>query len=167
MITDGFLVDSIMPQCSLLSSITLEHLPELTDAGVGLFFNDWNGNPLCSLSLGRNPTLGSEALEAVLNHSGNVLQELNINGWKGVPEASLMQIAAKCPKLEQLDVGWCREVDDFVVKSIIDGCPDLKVAKVWGCNRLTVACPKRVSLLFFECLPVTDPKFRKGSVCMV
>ncbi|KAF7322013.1 Dna dependent atpase [Mycena kentingensis (nom. inval.)] len=38
--------------------------------------------------------------------------------------------------LRKLDVGWCRAVDDFVVKGVLEGCPALEELKVWGCNRV-------------------------------
>jgi DNA repair protein RAD7 len=80
----------------------------------------------------------------VIGHSGCGLESLNINGWKNASEESLMEIAKRSKILRTLDVGWCREVDDFVVKGLIEGCERLKEIKGWGCNRLTENCTRKV-----------------------
>ena len=84
------------------------------------------------------------SLEALLNHSSSALRELNINGWSSTSEGALQNLGKKAEELEKVDIDWCRNMDNWVVKGVVEGCEGLKEMKVWGCNRLTVDCPKKV-----------------------
>ncbi|OBZ75286.1 DNA repair protein rhp7 [Grifola frondosa] len=151
-ISDGFLFQGIKPYVQRLSSLVLVNTPDLTDAGVAEFFNTWvqaceKPNPgLISLDLSRNDALSSDALLALLHHSGKSLVRLNINGWKSASEVSLKAIAEHGRVLRQLDIGFCREVDDWVVKDIVEKCGALEELKVWACQRITERCPRRRNL---------------------
>ncbi|KAJ6475806.1 RNI-like protein [Mycena vitilis] len=134
-LTDDVLLHGIDPHVHSLSSLSLSHIPELTDAGVAAFFSTLESGGLLRLNLSRNPELSTEALEAIVGHSGMTLQELNINGWKDVGEAALNGLAG-ARDLRRLDVGWCRAVDDWVIKKLLEGCRSLGELKVWGCNRV-------------------------------
>ena len=97
-----------------------------------------------------------------MKHSGKQLEELNINGWKDVDEDALKSIGRLGKELKKLDVGWCRAVDDFLLKMWFEGevvrgvhkggCGNLKEVKVFGCNKISHSCPRKVSSLvvFFE-----------------
>ncbi|KAK7005945.1 Dna dependent atpase, partial [Favolaschia claudopus] len=136
LLTDDVLAYGIDPHVTNLTSLALTHLPLLTDAGVAAFFSAFENNSgLLRLDLSRNPELGTDALEAVVAHSAGTLQELNINGWKDVGEAAVNKLAG-VRDLRRLDVGWCRSVDDWTVKRILEGCKGLMELKVWGCNRV-------------------------------
>jgi len=152
LLTDTFLMDGIKAHARELTELALSTLPLLTDQGVADFFNAWvikdedgylPNPPLTTLDLSRNTNLSSAALIAVLAHSGKTLTHLNINGWKSVSEESLNRIAIWAKELRWLDVGWCREMDNFVMKAIIERCEKVKEVKVWGCNRLTEHCPRK------------------------
>ncbi|KAJ3513206.1 hypothetical protein NLJ89_g3081 [Agrocybe chaxingu] len=160
LLTDGFLTKGLQAHAKKLDSLVLGHLPELTDEGVGAFFEGWKGSPpLLSLDMSRNDALAGAALKGAFKHSGRRLEVLNINGWKDVPEEDLMIIGHVGTELRKVDVGWCRAVDDFVVKAWLEGeelrgvvqggCSRLEELKVWGCNRVTAACPRRKGLVIF------------------
>lgn len=151
-LTDAFLIDGLQPHIRGLVQLFMRNVPALTDDGLAHFFNRWNEGDILAtndsfthLDFSRNPNLGSNALTALLTHSGTALMTLNINGWKTASEESLKGIPEKARDLRILDVGWCREMDNFVMKSVMDHCSKLKEAKVWGCNRLTEHCPRKVS----------------------
>ncbi len=97
----------------------------------------------------RNFELSDEALEGLLAHSGRSLIELDINSWKSLSNDTLLTIGERAPHLIKLDIGWCRNADDFVVKAILDGCPDIIDISVFGCNKLTENCPRKVGELQF------------------
>jgi DNA repair protein RAD7 len=148
-LTDEFLERGLKPYTRVLDALALSHLPELTDKGVADFFGTWENHPLMSMDMARNHELGSQALEAMMVHSGARLEVLIINGWKGVSEKALKTVGRLGTELRKVDVGWCREMDDFVVKDWMGmdrgvGCRRLKELKVWGCNRITARCPKKV-----------------------
>jgi len=158
---DQFLSKGLQPHAKTLQSLTLTHLPELTDEGVSNFFTAWKNPPLLSLDLSRNEVLGSLALQSLVNHSGKQLEELNINGWKDVGEDALKVIGLLASELKKLDVGWCRAVDDFLLKMWFEGelvrgvhkggCGNLQEVRVWGCNKVSHSCPRKVRFFFFVC----------------
>ncbi|KAF5318044.1 hypothetical protein D9619_012123 [Psilocybe cf. subviscida] len=152
-LTDEFLMKGLVPHVCDLERLSLRHLPEVTDKGLAKFFAAWKNPPLTDIDLSRNPDLGSEALTAMLKHSGKSLRELNINGWKETDEDALRMVGRVCVQLKKVDVGWCRAMDDFVVKSWLEGdmehgapvggCHHIEEIKIWGCNRVTASCPKK------------------------
>ena len=145
-ITDALLFQGVKPYVLHATSLVLANTPELTDAGVAEFFQTWKATPLSSLDMSRNHELGDKALSALLAHSGVGLTCLNINGWKDVSEESLKLIPRHATGLQRLDVGWCRSVDDWLVKSVLEECGEIEEVKVWGCSRLTAHCARKVCL---------------------
>jgi len=149
-LTDRFLSEGVEPHVHHLESLTLAHLDELTDEGVGQFFDSWTKSgsnpPLKSLDLSRNHELSSAALNALLNHSGSRLMSLNINGWKSTPDESLTSIPQQAKHLVRLDFGFCREVNDFLIKGLLEECHSLKEIKCWGCTGVSVACPRKKNI---------------------
>lgn len=157
LLTDAFLAEGLGAHTHGLEELTVSYLPELTDAGVAAFFEGWKGQPLTVLDMGRNHDLGSNALMGLLQHSGKKLEVLVLNGWKAVGENALRWMCRLGLELRKVDVGWCREMDDFVVKdwmegdgSASSGCRKLEEIKVWGCNKITTRCPKKVRVLVLK-----------------
>ncbi|EJU05901.1 RNI-like protein [Dacryopinax primogenitus] len=143
LVTDNMLIMGIAPHTPKLQRLKLVELPNLTDEGVAAFFNALVAPPLHWLDISRNSELGDKALTALLDHSGAGLTHLNINQFKEASTEVLMQISDKAKRLQVVDVGFCRGVDDFVVKGLQDECGDLKEIKVYGCNHITENCPKK------------------------
>ncbi|KAJ7071936.1 RNI-like protein [Mycena amicta] len=153
-LTDDVLSLGLLPNIRELTSLALVGIPELTDAGVAAFFDALKDNDapgLVSLDMSRNPELKGAALTALLGHSAGTLQELNINGWKDVDATYDEALSGVKPKKKskrrkrrrwtltnarKLDLGWCRAVDDFVLKAVLEECKALEELKVWGCNRV-------------------------------
>ncbi|KAI5895625.1 RNI-like protein [Schizophyllum commune H4-8] len=154
-LSDVFLTEGLAPHCHHVATLILQHLPLLTDAGVAGFFANYHCTPLTTLDLSRNPDLSSAALAALLAHSGSALERLSINGWKDTKHEALMEIGARAKELREVDVGWCREVDDFVVKAILEGGEDgvrpehLQKVWVWGCGRVKGVFPRRPGVSVF------------------
>ncbi|KAH6899224.1 DNA dependent ATPase [Coprinopsis sp. MPI-PUGE-AT-0042] len=151
-----FLYEGLIPHCHNLETLSLSHLVELKDEDVAKFFTEWENPALVQLEMARIHELKDNALEAIMKHSGNSLEVLNINGWKEVSEPALRTIGRLGKEIKKLDVGFCREVDDFLVKAWLEGeevngvvrggCKNLQELKVWGCNKLTDKCPRRSGL---------------------
>lgn len=174
-LTDGFLFQGLKPHARRLSCLLLSNIPGFTDAGVAEFFSTWvtdameSGDspnpPLSHIDLSRGHDLGSKALAALLKHSGETLTELYINGWKTTSEQALKEIGLLCPKLRKVDIGWCREVDNWVVQGIMDNCEKVEEVKVWGCQRLTEACPRKVCLDVSGLFLITAFPFAERWLC--
>ncbi|KAI0933361.1 hypothetical protein AcV5_005524 [Taiwanofungus camphoratus] len=152
-ISDAFLFQGLKPNTRRLTSLALANIPELTDVGVAEFFDTFAAaaeeaghapNPgFTVLDLSRNCALTTDALFALLKHSGRSLVELNISGWKAASQDSLRTIAEHACGLRKLDIGWCREVDNWVIKDLMEKCDRIQEVKVWGCQRLTEECPRK------------------------
>lgn len=144
LLTDDVLTEGLIPNIRLISSLSLNSIGELSDQAVGDFFGATQNIAFHKISMFRNFDLADKALEGLLAHSGRSLTELNINNWKSVSNDALMTIGPRALNLTKLDIGWCRNVDDFVIKAILDGCPNITDISVFGCNKLTDNCPRKV-----------------------
>jgi DNA repair protein RAD7 len=91
--------------------------------------------PLHVLSLARNQELSSAALTAAIKHSAQSLTWLNVNGLRSASSEALAELK-RATELRYLDAGWCRELDDFVMKDVAIACTKLSEIKVWGCSRV-------------------------------
>lgn len=144
LLTDELFSEGLAPNARVLTSLVLEELPEITDAAVGAFFSNTTNKPMHRISLRRNHELADDALIGLLKHSGATLAELDINSMRTTSNDALLAIGMQAPGLKTLDIGFCRQVDDFVVKSVLDGCEGIKDIAVFGCNKLTDNCPRKV-----------------------
>ena len=143
---DDFLKFGLQEYAPNLISLKLDNLPALTDEGVAMLFRTWQPSVLTTLSIARAPNVGAQALPALLECAGSTLSTLSINAWRETTAEGLEKIAS-ARELRMLDVGWNRAVDNFAIKTIMDGCPKLEEIKCWGCNRVTAECPRKVCLL--------------------
>ena len=145
-LADPVLLEGVAEYCPNLTTLRMEDVsgnpdlnrPEsigLTDDGVARFFDRWkrNGSTGCAeLDFHGCHSLQDAALRALVGHSHGTLEKLNISGWKEVSAEALRELGDKCKRLTELDVGWCRSLTDFGLKDILDGCPNIKLVKVWG-----------------------------------
>ncbi|THH08605.1 hypothetical protein EW146_g8939 [Bondarzewia mesenterica] len=145
---DEFLKDAFKPHLRNLRSLALNNLPLVTDAAFASLFEAWSNSQfnlkIATLSFARVPELGSKSLVTILSHPcSSCLTHLNINGWRHTSEDALKAIGEHARELRKLDIGWNREVDDFIVKAVLDGCSRLEEIKLWGCNKVTANCPRK------------------------
>ena len=139
--------------CRRLTSLTITEATSIHDADVESFFYEWKLNPgLRLLNFSRIGGINELAFDALLQHSANSLEVLNINSTK-LPAAA-WQLWGLNPittpgRLRSLDVGFVRSVDDEVVERICDACGELVELKVWGDNRITqtVRLPEGVRII--------------------
>ncbi|WWC94339.1 hypothetical protein V866_001181 [Kwoniella sp. B9012] len=143
------LTDEILPaitaHCPRLRRLSLRNVVELTDEGVSDFFaslKKQNRPGLEWIDLEKGHDLKDSSLDALLAHSGTTVEKLNLLGWRDVSNDSLGGLA-QCKNLKELDLGWCRQVTDFTIKDILDGCNEIESIRVWGCNQLTDAIPRK------------------------
>ena len=144
LLTDELLSEGLTPTVRVLTTLKLEELPEISDVALGAFFNDTTNIPMRCISLERNHVLADETLLGLLRHSGASLVELSINCMKNVSNDALLEIGEQAKHLRKLDIGFCRQVDDYVIKSVLEKCEDIKDISVFGCNKLTENCPRKV-----------------------
>lgn len=158
--TDLVLENGIRQYARVMSELRLEGLSSLSDAGVAHFFEHWDkpfttldsedcesamevddcatfipNPPLRTVSLARNCTLSDATLTAVLAHSASSLVSLNLNGLGPISSESLGQLKG-LSDVRWLDMSWCRDLDDFIMKEVASSAPKLAEVRVWGCNRV-------------------------------
>lgn len=124
---------SISTHCPRLTRLSLRHL-DLTDAAVASYFEtlEKQGFPgFTHLDFEKGHDLSSDALNALIKHSGKTIQSLSLMGWRNVSADSVAQLSA-CKQLQDLDLGWCRLVTDFTLKDILEGCDEIREIHVWG-----------------------------------
>ena len=143
-LTDTVLT-GIKDHAPALKELHLQKLEQLTDEAVSAFFTEYSNPSLRIIDLGRNHDLASLSLQAILENFGSVLDRLDINSWKEIKNETLISIGTLAKSLTAVNVGWCREVDDFVIKGILDGCTKISEIKCYGCNRISATCPTKVS----------------------
>jgi DNA repair protein RAD7 len=81
--------------------------------------------PLHVLSLARNQELSTAALTAAIGHSAQSLTRLNVNRLRGASPDALAELK-RATELRYLDAGWCRELDDFVMKDVVMGVHEVE-----------------------------------------
>ncbi|KAK8864528.1 hypothetical protein IAR55_001778 [Kwoniella newhampshirensis] len=143
-LTDAVLL-SIAKHCPQLRSLSLRNAVELTDEGVASFFvllKKRQQPGLVQIDLEKGHDLKEKALRALIDHSGSTVERLSLLGWRELPADAISELT-KCTKLRELNMGWCRNVTDHTVKDILEGCEAVQLLKVWGCNQLSDAVPRK------------------------
>ncbi|KAF9906295.1 hypothetical protein EC991_000783 [Linnemannia zychae] len=145
-LTDEVLVDAIRPSCVRVERLNLAGCEELTTEGVETLFKDWATNRgLTYLNLENCVMLKDEALVAALEHSGATLEDLNMSGMDEITKDALQSLT-RCVNLIDLNVSWCRAVDDDIMEQLVEAAPRLAKVTVWGDHRLTECCTSRKGL---------------------
>ena len=127
-------LDAIAANCPNLRELHMRHQVEFTNEGVAKFFQDLKQNGHSGLSvidLEKGHDLRDEALDALLSHSGNTVEQLSVLGWRDTTSTALERLA-ECSALRELDLGWCRKLTDFTLKDILDRSQSVESIRVWG-----------------------------------
>ncbi|GAA98017.1 uncharacterized protein L969DRAFT_46361 [Mixia osmundae IAM 14324] len=141
-LTEETLTKGIKPHCKKLTHLSLEQLA-VSSEGLQDLFTDWQSQSLRRVNLHRCTDMEDEALDALVAHSGSTIEYLDLNSVDNLRELALMRLAKSCPKMIELDLSFVRDVDDFIVKAVLDNMPALTTFFVWGNNRVSDLCPTR------------------------
>ncbi|KAF9421338.1 hypothetical protein BGZ94_008849 [Podila epigama] len=146
MLEDAVLTEAIRPSCVRLERLNIAGCEEFTTEGVAALFKEWKINRgLSYLNLRKCIMLGDEALAAVVHHSRETLEELDINGLDELTKAGVQRLS-ECEQLVKLDVSWVRAMDDEVMELFVQSNLKLEQIMVWGDHRMTECCPTRRGL---------------------
>jgi len=146
---DDTVLEAIHNNCTNLQKLRITENEVLTDAGFVHLFTNWSNPPLSFIDFEKcrhiessdprdNPDnigLCSAGFEALMSHSGSLLQHLNIEACRHISREAFENVFAAdktYPELREMDASFCWAVDDFVVGSIFRSCPNLKTLKVFG-----------------------------------
>ena len=144
-----------LKHCQNLNELILNDCQNFDNNGMISLFSDSTFNELSKLDLSNNIHISDEGLETCLKNVGIKLKYLNINQFKDLSNEMLLKLPQYCPHLEYLDISWCRKVDDYVIKSLLESCNYLKTVKVFGCLLLTKNVPIKPGLKMIGCPPLS------------
>ncbi|KAI1169076.1 hypothetical protein F5B18DRAFT_593904 [Nemania serpens] len=150
---DDRLLDAIHENCINLSKLRITESEFMTDAGFARLFRGWRNKPLVFLDLQKcrhvdaaKPRdnehmvgLCSEGFEALMEHSGNGLQYLNIHACRHISRDTFEKVFSSdktYAHLRYLEISFCEQVNDFIVGSIFRCCPSLQEVNVFGCMKV-------------------------------
>ncbi|KAI9258548.1 hypothetical protein BY458DRAFT_535054 [Sporodiniella umbellata] len=141
-LTDRVLLEGILKYCPQLKKLNLELCDQLTAAALTQFFQQWQTPGLTHLNLARCFLINDATLQAIVHHSGHTLLDLNIHSLelltpKGLEVLADPTQAVFCSQLTQLNCGFVRSMDDFVLKKLVTHCQSLQTLFVSGCPLLT------------------------------
>lgn len=131
-LTDDVL-KAIAKYCPKLTKLSLRNV-DLSDSALKQYFDTLSSSKqpgFTYLDLEKGHDLAGSCLRALTAHSGKTIENLSLVGWRHV-EADAVSGLSTCPRLQNLDLGWCRNVTDFTLKDILDGCNSIRTIRVWG-----------------------------------
>ena len=149
--TDDDVLAAIHTNCTALRKLRLTGSAICSDAGFANLFTNWSNLPIPDIDLSDNrdidngnpdgPTdvpigLGSEGFKAMMNHSGEKLERLNIHSCRHISHEALSEVfdgKRQYPLLKDMDLSFMTVVDDFMVTGIFRSCPRLSKLAVFAC----------------------------------
>ncbi|PQE26059.1 hypothetical protein CJF30_00000804 [Rutstroemia sp. NJR-2017a BBW] len=146
---DDSVLKAIHDNCQNISKLRITDNGVMTDHAFAHLFTNWYNPPLTFIDLEKcrdidaavprdNPNnigLCSTGFEALMAHSGSALRYLDINSCRHISRQSFENAFAagkKYPELQEMNISFCQEVDDFVVGSIFRACDKLKKLIIFG-----------------------------------
>jgi DNA repair protein RAD7 len=151
-IDDGVLL-RLHECCRSLQKLRLTDNDTVSDTGWAALFHEWENKPLQFIDVSssrdidnQNPDgqsdnpigLGSQGFAAMMEHSGESLQTLNMPSCRHVPLETLLEVfgAEKSyPKLSSVDMSFVHNVEDVVLAGLFKSVPPgvLKRIALFGC----------------------------------
>ncbi|EAS28740.3 DNA repair protein Rad7 [Coccidioides immitis RS] len=162
---DDRILEAVHQRCKRLNKLRFADNATCTDKGYAHLFTNWQAPPLAFIDLSgarhidnavpdgpEEPVgLASEGFKALMEHSGDKIETLNISSCRHVSFdafASTFDESRTYPKLKELDISFHTKVDDFLVNSIFKCCPALRRLIAFACFNITGAkVPSGVALI--------------------
>jgi DNA repair protein RAD7 len=146
---DDSVLEAIHDNCQNISKLRITDNEVMTDQGFARLFDNWYNPPLTFIDFHKcrhldstvprdNPDgigLGSLGFAALMTHSGKSVIKLNVNSCRHISLETFEKVFGideAYPELQELDISFCQNVNDFVVGSIFRSCPALKKLVVFG-----------------------------------
>lgn len=146
---DDSVLEAIHENCQHLVKLRITDNEVLTDEAFAHLFTNWHNPPLTYIDLHKcrhidaadpreNPDgigLCSLGFEALMAHSGSSLKYIDINSCRHISRESFEAVFAPgklYPELTNMNLSFCRNVNDFVVGCIFRTCPKIKTLEVFG-----------------------------------
>lgn len=93
---------------------------------------------LQSINLVGCPNITDLSLTHMSKQLAMELQSLKLNGMNNITNTSIYSIIEQCKYLTELDMSWCRIMNDEVIEKILSCCAKLKKITLWGCSQVCI-----------------------------
>ena len=153
---DNAVLDALHQNARCLRKLRLTDTQACTDDGFARLFEGWSNPPLLEVDFEKNrfdeadlasmadntDAVGfcSKGFQALMLHSGAELRKLHLHACRHITRDAFEQVFApgrQYPALRHIDVSFCGEVTDSVVRSMFQCCPNLNKLVTSGCMLVT------------------------------
>ncbi|KYK57255.1 DNA repair protein Rad7, protein [Drechmeria coniospora] len=164
-VIDDTVLQAIHQNCRSLVKLRITESEKMTDSGFVDLFTKWENPPLRFLDLEKcrhvdstrprdndeSVGLCGEGFKALMAHSGSKLESLNVHACRHIPRQAFEEVfgdEAHYPELKKLEISFCEEVTDLILRAIFRACPKIKEVNVFGCMKVKdVRVPRGVILV--------------------
>ncbi|KJR80736.1 DNA repair protein RAD7 [Sporothrix schenckii 1099-18] len=153
---DNTVLDALHQHARKLRKLRVTETQGCTDEGFVRLFEGWANLPLAEADFEKNrfdePDLAgiddnadgvglcSKGFQALMRHSGSELRKLHLHACRHIGRDAFEEVFAAgktYPELRHIDVSFCGEVTDSVVRSMFQCCPNLNKLVTSGCMLVT------------------------------
>lgn len=142
---------AIRDHCTQLRKLRLTENSHCTDRAFAELFSSWNNKPLYFADFSECRWIDSsdpegpqdypvgfayEGLKALMEHSGQQLQHLDLKSCRHISHAALTDVfdgKKQYPELRSIDLSFVSHVDEEVLAGIFKSCPELSKLIVFAC----------------------------------
>lgn len=159
---DNTVLDALHNHCRSLQKLRITDSEVMTDEGFARLFTNWQNKGLQFVDLQKcrhidsanprqNPDnigLCDKGFKALMAHSGRKIQHLNVHGCRHISEKAFEEVfpadgSKVYGQLKTLEISFCEEVQDTIVRNIFRCCPNIHELNVFGCMKVSrVRVPK-------------------------
>ena len=162
---DDEVLTSIHATCTKLQKLRFCENDLCTDAGYVSLFRTWSNPPLTFIDLSSNRSidytqpdgpeepigLASAGFEAVMAHSGERLERLDISSCRHIAYEAFARVfngKTIYPLLKDINISFLTKIDTAIVAGIFRSCPSMRKVTAFGCfNVVDVMVPRGVALI--------------------
>ncbi|CAK7273049.1 UV-damaged DNA-binding protein rad7 [Sporothrix epigloea] len=153
---DNTVLDALHQNARSLRKLRLTDTQACTDEGFARLFEGWLNPPLQEIDMEKSRFdeadlasmadntdaigLCSKGFQALMLHSGTELRKLHLHACRHISRYAFEEIFApgrQYPALRHIDVSFCGEVTDNIVRNIFQCCPSLIRLVTTGCMLVT------------------------------
>ena len=162
---DDNVLSTVHSSCTQLSKLRFTENDLCTDTGFTSLFKNWLNPALTSIDFSSNRSvdyavpdgpeapigLASEGFEALMEHSGLRVEQLDISSCRHINYESFSKVfdgRQQYPALKDINISFLPKIDTSIVAGMFRSCPELIKVTAFGCFKVTeVAVPKGVALI--------------------
>ncbi|KAG9235691.1 hypothetical protein BJ875DRAFT_458498 [Amylocarpus encephaloides] len=146
---DDTVLDAIHENCQNLHKLRITDNECLTDKAFANLFTNWLNPPLTYVDFSQcrhidsseplnNPAcigFSSLGFQALMSHSAKTIRYLDINSCRHISREAFESVFSAenvYLELKKMNISFCHQVNDFIVRSIFRSCPNIETLAVFG-----------------------------------